>query len=71
MNPLQLLQGIKNPKQFVMNAMNKNTNPMINKLVGMANSGNTEDIQKFARNLFKEQGKDFDKEFTNFMSNFK
>ena len=31
----------------------------------------TQGIEEFARNYYKEQGKDFDKEFSEFMDNFK
>ena len=40
-------------------------------LMDMAEKEDNKGIEKFARNLFKEQGKDFDKEFENFMKNFK
>ena len=37
----------------------------------MANTGNTKGIETFAKNIMKEKGMDFDKEFSNFMANFK
>lgn len=46
-------------------------NPMISNLVGMAKSGNSQGVESFARNLFKEQGRDFDKEFTEFKKSIK
>lgn len=46
-------------------------NPMMNNLIRMAKSGNTQDIENFARNLFREQGRDFDTEFAEFKKNFK
>ena len=49
--------------------MQKNdSNPMINNLIQMAKNGNTEQVETFARNAFKEQGRDFDKEFAQFKS---
>lgn len=70
-NPLEMLKMIKNPKQFVMNYVKQNNNPMMNNLIQMSEKGDMKGIEKFARNMFKEQGKDFDKEFNEFMSNFK
>ena len=70
-NPMEMLKAIKNPKQFAMNIINKNGNPVFNNLVEMANKNDTEGLQNFGRNMFKEHGKDFDKEFSNFMNTFK
>ena len=74
MNPndmMTMLKCIRNPKQAVLNMIGNNTNPMIKNLVEMANNGNKQGIEEFARNYYKEQGKDFDKEFSEFMDNFK
>lgn len=74
MNPMQMLKmmiGKKNPQQLLNNMVGKNSNPMINNLIDMAKKGDTEGVQKFAKNIFKEQGRDFDKEFSEFMGNFK
>ena len=46
-------------------------NPMMNNLIQMAKSGNIQNIENFARNLFREQGRDFDAEFMEFKKNFK
>ena len=46
-------------------------NPMMNNLIKMAKSGNIQDVENFARNVFREQGKDFDAEFSEFKKNFK
>ena len=73
-NPMQIinmLNGMKSPKEAVINMVKSNNNPMIKNLVEMAEKGNTEGIESFARNLFKEQGRDFDKEFGEFTKNFK
>lgn len=76
MNPVQMIQNFMknggNPQQLMTKAlaMAGNNNPMIANLVQMANSGNMQGIEQFARNYMKGQGKDFDKEFANFMSNF-
>ena len=73
-NPMQfmnMLKGIKNPKDVVINMIKSNNNPMIKNLVEMAEKGDNEGIEKFARNMFKEQGRDFDSEIKQFMNNFK
>lgn len=70
-NPLEMLKAVKNPKQFAMNIIKKNSNPIFNNLVDMGNKGDTKGLQEFARNIFKEHGQDFDKEFKDFMSTFK
>lgn len=73
-NPMQimnLLRGAKNPKDAVINMIKSNNNPMVKNLVDMAEKGDNEGIEKFARNMFKEQGRDFDSEIKQFMNNFK
>lgn len=57
------------PRDLLLNFMQKNdSNPMINNLIQMAKEGNTQQVETFARNAFKEQGRDFDKEFAQFKS---
>lgn len=73
MNPMQMLQSFitkglspqKIAEQMVGN------NPMMTNLIKMANAGDTEGVEKVARNMFKEKGRDFDKEFSEFRSKFK
>ena len=80
MNPLDTIKAFLNNggslEKAIQDAMNKtiqnnNSNPMFSNLINMAKEGNTEGIENFARNLFKEQGRDFDKEYTEFRKNFK
>lgn len=73
-NPLQAIKNamsVLNPQQMVNNLFAKQNNPMLNNLKEMAQKGDKEGVENFARNLFKEQGRDFDKEFSQFMGNFK
>lgn len=73
-NPINIIKMLKekaNPQQMVMNILGENKNPMINNLVKMAQKGDVKGVEQFARNLYKEHGKDFDKEFNTFMNNFK
>lgn len=66
MNMIQMLKGIKNPQQAIMQMLSKNSNPMAQNLLKMAQNGDRQGIEQFARNVMKEQGKDFDTEFKNF-----
>lgn len=76
MNPIQILQNFLgkggNVQQLLMQVISttQNNNPMINNLMNMANSGNSQGIENFARNFFRDRGRDFDTEFNQFMSNF-
>ena len=60
-----------NPRQLVEKLVMNNTNPMIKQLIQKAQSGDTKGVEEFARNIYKQQGRDFDKEFSDFMSNFR
>jgi hypothetical protein len=73
-NPLNTIKNFVkqqgSPKELLINFMQRNnSNPMMNNLVNMAKSGKTKQIEEFARNMFKEQGRDFDTEFKQFMQN--
>ena len=73
-NPMQIinmLKGMKSPKEAVISMVKSNNNPMIKNLVEMAEKGDNEGIENFARNMFREQGRDFDSEIKQFMNNFK
>ena len=70
-NPMQLINMLKNPKEAVINIVKSNNNPMIKNLVEMAEKGDNQGIENFARNIMKEQGRDFDAEINEFMKNFK
>jgi hypothetical protein len=76
MNPIQIIKNFMNkggnPQDLLTQAISKSGgNPMISKLMQMAKSGDTQGVEVFARNLFKERGRDFDKEFENFMQQLK
>lgn len=73
MNPMQMLQNFLTKglsPQKIVEQMTGN-NPMMANLVKMANAGDTDGVEKVARNMFKEKGRDFDKEFSEFKSKFK
>ena len=74
MNPLSMIKGMignMNPKNIVMNMLRNNSNPICSNLLQMAEKGDTKGIEQFARNVCKEKNIDFDKQFNDFMSNFK
>ena len=73
-NPIEMIKLFmgenKTPQQILQKMVNDN-NPILNNLINMARSGDSKGVENFARNICKEKGKDFDKEFSEFMSNFK
>lgn len=75
MNPMQMMQFIRNsgnPQQFIMNMLEQQSgnNPMMANLLNLAKQNKTSDIEQIARNMLKEQGRDYDKEFANFKQMF-
>ena len=74
MNPLNMIKGMMgnmNPKNMAMNMLKNNTNPIFNNLMQMMEKGDDKGIEQFARNICKEKNIDFDKQFGDFMNNFK
>lgn len=70
MNPLDMLKQFKgrNPQEIAMQLIGNNNNPVINNLLTMAKNGDSKGVENFARNIFKEQGRDFDAEMENMQS---
>lgn len=74
-NPMQLIAQIrqgKNPEQLLMGILETGaqSNPIYANLLSMAKEGRTADIEAFARNVAKEKGIDFDKEFSKFKKQY-
>ena len=73
MNPIEQLQMfIKKggtPEQLVTQLINKKQQKK--NVVDMVQRGDKTEVETFARNMFKEQGRDFDQEFKTFMNYFK
>ena len=63
MNPIQMLKNMIINKQI--------NNPVLKEVINKAQNGDSKGVEEFARNLLKDQGRDFDKEFGQFMKNFK
>lgn len=61
-----MLQGA-NPKQLALNLLTQRSgNPMIQNLIDLAEKGDTATIEQIVRNIAKERGIDYDKEFNSF-----
>lgn len=72
-----------NPMNFIKNYMLKGltpkgivkqlagNNPILGNLINMAEKGDNQGVENFARNVLKERGMDFDKEFSTFKETFK
>lgn len=74
-NPMQILQMIRkggNPQQIMLNLMEQQMSgtPMGDNLIQLAKNGNSRDIKSIARNIFSQNGRDFDSEFNNFRNTF-
>lgn len=67
---MQLLQT-KNPQQAVMQMLEAASanNPMFANLLGLAKQNKTAEIEQIVRNLFQQQGLNFDNEFNSFKRN--
>lgn len=69
-----LISGGRNPQEIALQMIGNNNNPVMQNLVKMAQNGDYQGVKNFARNMFREQGRDFDKELQdmqNFINNFK
>jgi hypothetical protein len=74
-NPMALIAQIKqgkNPQQLLLGILEGQAaqNPIYANLLNLAKENRTADIEQFARNLAKERGIDFDKEFSQFKKQY-
>lgn len=75
-NMVQFINTVKsnqNPEQMVVNMLKERaqSNPTFANLVALAEQGKTRDMEVIVRNIAKEKGIDFDKEFNSFKQMFK
>lgn len=75
-NFAQMINLIKsgNPSQMAISILEQNANqgnPIAVNLMQLAKQGNTKEIEQIARNIAKEKGIDFDKEFNSFKQMFR
>lgn len=70
---IQMIKGGNNPQQLVMSVLQQRAqeSPMYANLLQLAQGGDQKGLEQIARNLAKERGMDFDKEFANFKQIFK
>lgn len=74
-NPMEIISQIKNgknPQQLLMSILEGEAaqNPIYANLLTLAKENRTADIEQFARNVAKEKGIDFDKEFSKFKKQY-
>lgn len=70
-NMIKMMMGKMSPKDMAIKMIENNSNPVFANLIDMANKGDSKGVEDFARNICKEKNIDFDKDFTDFMNNFK
>lgn len=73
-NPINILKAMMvkmSPKDMAMSMLKNNSNPVCSNLIDMMNKHDEKGIEEFARNICKEKNIDFDKDFADFMNNFK
>ena len=76
MNLMNIMQMIKggNTKQIIQQMLKDNcqfaNNPIVMNMLDMAKSGDISGIEQIGRNIAKEKGIDFDKEFSKFKNQF-
>lgn len=68
---IKMMMGKMSPKDMAMKMLENNSNPVFANLIDMANKGDIKGVENFARNVMKEKGIDYDKQFSEFMNNFK
>lgn len=72
---IEMLKGLinsgKSPQEIAMQMLGNNGNPIFNNLVMMAQKGDYKGVENVARNIFKQQGRDLDKELAEIQNLFK
>jgi len=73
MNPIEIIKGYMTkgltPKGIVKSMVGNN--PIFNNLIDMAEKGDSQGVETFARNMLKEKNLNFDEEFKKFMDAIK
>lgn len=75
-NILQFVSLIKNnpnPQAMVMNELQRRAqnNPVLGNIATLVQNGDTQGVETVVRNIAKERGIDFDKEFNSFKQMFR
>lgn len=72
MNPMQILQQImKAPNKMSMVENLINQNPQLKGVWELFKTGDVKLLESQVKEMFSKNGRDFDKEFSEFMNNFK
>lgn len=72
MIPLDIFKFVgSNPKEFVINQVKSNSNPMLKNLINMAENGDEKGLEKFARNMCNERGINYDETLAKIKNNIK
>ena len=75
MNPMQIIRMMQsgNPQQMIQSMFGDiiNKNPMLTNMMNLAKNNDAEGVRNIANNLFSSQNRDFNREFSDFMSNFR
>lgn len=71
MEAINFIKNTKNPQQLAYNLIvqQAGNNPIFANLLSLAKNNKGKEIENIARNLCKERGVDFDKEFNSFRKN--
>lgn len=73
-NPMEMINMIKNgnPQQMVMMMLEQRAsqNPMFANILNLVQSGDSQGVETIVRNMAKEKGMDFDREFNSFRRTF-
>lgn len=71
---MQFINMMKNgnPEQMMMSMLEQSAqnNPMVENLLNMAKNNDSEGIESYVRNVAREKGIDYDKEFNSFKQMF-
>lgn len=72
-NQLMVLMKQRNPRMVVEQIVQTNyqNNPLMMNLMQLGQQGNTQAVLQIVQQLFNQQGRDFDSEFQNFISQVK
>lgn len=73
MNPMNLMQMLQNPQQFMQNIMGNSqvmSNPIAKNAVEMMQKGDAQGVEQMARNLCKEKGLNADEVMQQIKSRF-
>ena len=70
---INMVRSNQNPQAFVINMLKERAgqNPVQGNLANLVEAGKTGEVEQVVRNIAKERGIDFDKEFNSFKQMFK